>query len=103
MRGGNSLEKRFEKRQQCNQEKGQKCQKMGGIGHVGGCREAPYDTRVSCPEGARALAPSFVQLTVLLRVGILHDVNATKNSIEDGGQTLIAKTFVPLLVHQLQA
>jgi hypothetical protein len=50
------------------------------------------------------LCPAHVLTsTVLLRVGILHDVNATKNSIEDGGQALIAKTFVPLLVHQLQA
>ena len=28
---------------------------MGGIGHVGGCREAPYDTRESGSDGARAL------------------------------------------------
>jgi hypothetical protein len=27
---------------------------MGGIGHVGGCREALYDTRVSGSDGARA-------------------------------------------------
>ena len=28
---------------------------MEGIGHVGGCREAPYDTRESGSDGARAL------------------------------------------------
>jgi hypothetical protein len=32
-----------------------KGQKMGGIGHVDGCREAPCDTRVSGSDGARAL------------------------------------------------
>ena len=29
--------------------------RMGGIGHVGGCREAPYDTRESGSDGARAM------------------------------------------------
>ena len=28
---------------------------VGGIGHVGGCREEPYDTRVSGSDRARAL------------------------------------------------
>ena len=34
---------------------GARALQMGGIGHVGGCREAPYDTRASRSDGARAL------------------------------------------------
>jgi hypothetical protein len=34
---------------------GARALQMGGIGHVGGCREAPYDTRESGSDGARAL------------------------------------------------
>jgi hypothetical protein len=51
MRGGDSAEKRFEKRQRCNQEKGQQ---MGGIVHVGGGCEEPCNTRESVSrEGTR--------------------------------------------------
>ena len=42
-----------------------KGQKMGGIGHVGGCREAPYDTRESGSDGARAL-----QMGGIVHVGV---------------------------------
>jgi hypothetical protein len=52
---------------------------MGGIGHVGGCREAPYDTRESGSDGARALQGCRA-LVPLLGSGTESDPHVSKPS-----------------------
>jgi hypothetical protein len=52
---------------------------MGGIGHVGGCCETPYDTRESGSDGARALQGCRA-LVPLLRSCTESDSHVSKSS-----------------------
>ena len=52
---------------------------MGGIGHVGGCYEAPYDTRGSSSDIARALQGCRA-LVPLLGSGTESDPHTSKPS-----------------------
>ncbi len=58
---------------------GARALQMGGIGHVGGCREAPYDTRGSSSVIARALQGCRA-LVPLLGSGTESDPHVSKPS-----------------------